>query len=268
MRPSGLLQKGSELLLKHRSLVIGLILVSLGGVVLLIHLGIILDAKKPPRPSPVPTPAIQVELNPPSPKQEVASPPDNPQRHPPSVSPRRRPQSVHPIDERSQPSQVTTGKVVPVIVERRRSAVLITRDNLAKQREDSGTPIQAEQHRTEPPRKERVTEPNDAMPFFAPPVPPEGGINALIASTPQSDMKQALAGYIRTYYPLVTLDAASIKQLNPQGKAEYDRQKAALDQELLDSISGSIAPTPGGIDSGYPQELMEMLRRGGHIEGN
>ena len=268
MRPSGLLQQCAELLLKHRTLVIGLILVSLGGVALLIHLGVILDTKKPPRPSPAPSPGIQVEINSSS-KPRVTSAPEPGVVSPPSPEPSRvysRPKAVRldnfPVGRTANSRE----KAVPVIIERRSSAVVITQVPQAKQGAGSGTPIQAEQHRTEPPRKERVIEPADAMPFFAPPVPPEGGINALIASTLQSDMKQALAGYIRTYYPLVALDAASINQLNPQGKAEYERQKAAFDKELSDVLSDSISPTPGGIDSGYPQELLDMLKKGG--EGN
>ena len=131
-----------------------------------------------------------------------------------------------------------------------------------KQGAGSGTPIQAGHDRKEP-RKAPAATTDDVIPFFAPPDAPEGGIKALIEGTAQADIKGVLQAYIRTYYPLVALDAASINQLNPQGKAEYERQKAAFDKELSDVLSDSISPTPGGIDSGYPQELLDMLRKSG-----
>ena len=268
MRRSGLLDKGSELLVKHRSLVIGLVLVSLGGVGLLVHLGIILNTKKPHRPSPAPSPAVQVKVSVPRPNPEAVSPPDSPRRPAPSkplsASSHTRPQAVHPVDVRSEPSAVETGQVVPVIVERRRSAVMIIRDNPAKPQGEHGVPsgesVQSVDNRSAP-RKDSPAEPAaESMPFFAPPAPPEGGINALIESTPQPNMKQALSAYIRTYYPLIMLDAESVKLLDAQGKAEYTRQKAALDKELVDSLRDSMVPTPGGIDSGYPKELIDTFR--------
>ena len=251
-----------EILLKYRSLVIALGLVTSLGVALLIHLKP--PAKKsPPRPSPAPPAAIEVEVNPPS-KPEVVSPSNTlpPQRN--RVSPR--PRSVGSVNTRVEPSQITTGaKVVPVIVERRSSAVVITRGNKVKQGSGNGVQTQTEKDRLEP-LKEPTAATDAAMPFFAPPAPPEGGINALIENTPAPNVKEALAGYIRTYYPLVILDAESIGLLNPQGKAEYERQKAALDKELFDSVRDLISPTPGDIPQGYPQDLIEMLREEDLIE--
>ena len=251
MRVSELLHK---LLLKHRSIVIGLALVSVGSVALLIHLGVILDTKKPPRPSPAPSPAIQVKISQPR-KPKVAAPPDNPPQQVEVAStpapsrrnpqPRRRPQAIHAVDRRSEPAQVTTGKVVPVIVERRRSVVAIVRENQPKQASKGEAQVQQARGDRSDVADDSAAAPDASMPFFAPPAPPEGGINTVIEGGAQTDVKEALAGYIRTYYPLVTLDAESISLLNPQGRAEYERQKAALDKELLDSLRDVIAPTPG-----------------------
>ena len=88
MRSSELLKKLSDLVLKHRSLVIGLAVVSSLGVALLIHLGVILDTKKPPRPSPAPSPAIEVEINSSS-EPRVTSAPEPSVVSPPSPKPSR-----------------------------------------------------------------------------------------------------------------------------------------------------------------------------------
>ena len=250
-----------EFLLKYRTLVIALGLVTSLGFGLLIHLGVILDRKKPPGPSPAPSPTIRVKRKPKPPvsKQEAAAPPETSRRNPPSPPPRRRPQAIHAVNVRSEPSQTATGKVVPIIVERRRSVVAIVRDNQPKQASTVETQVQVvgdELERVE----DRAAAPDAIMPFFAPPAPPEGGINALIEGGAQTDVKAALAAYIRTYYPLVTLDAESINLLDPQGKAEYERQKAALDKELLDSIRDTIAPTPGEVSSDLSQELIDTLK--------
>ena len=248
-----------EFLLKYRTLVIALGLVTSLGFGLLIHLGVILDRKKPPRPSPAPSPTIRVKrtTKPPVSKQEAAAPPETSRRNPPP--PRRRPEAIHAVDRGSEPAQVSTKKVVPVIVERRRSVVAIVRENQPKQASKGETQVQAVSDELE-----RVEDsdaaPDASMPFFAPPVPPEGGINALIAGGAQTDVKAALAGYIRTYYPLAVLDAESINLLDPQGKAEYDRQKAALDKEILDSIRDTIVPTPGEVSSELSQELIDTLK--------
>ena len=250
-----------EFLLKYRTLVIALGLVTSLGFGLLIHLGVILDRKKPPGPSPAPSPTIRVKRKPKPPvsKQEAAAPPETSRRNPPSPPPRRRPQAIHAVDVRSEPSQTATGKVVPIIVERRRSVVAIVRENQPKQASKGETQVQAVSDELE-----RVEDsdaaPDASMPFFAPPVPPEGGINALIAGGAQTNVKEALAGYIRTYYPLAVLDAESINLLDPQGKAEYDRQKAALDKEILDSIRDTIVPTPGEVSSELSQELIDTLK--------
>ena len=82
----------------------------------------------------------------------------------------------------------------------------------------------------------------------------------VITSSIYTNVKEALAGYIRTYYPLAVLDAESINLLDPQGKAEYDRQKAALDKEILDSLRDIIAPTPGEVSSELSQELIDTLK--------
>ena len=248
-----------EFLLKYRTLVIALGLVTSLGFGLLIHLGVILDRKKPPRPSPAPSPTIRVKrkTKPPVSKQEAAAPPETSRRNPPP--PRRRPEAIHAVDRGSEPAQVSTKKVVPVIVERRRSVVAIVRENQPKQASKGETQVQAVSDELE-----RVEDsdaaPDASMPFFAPPVPPEGGINALIAGGAQTDVKEALAGYIRTYYPLAVLDAESINLLDPQGKAEYDRQKAALDKEILDSLRDTIVPTPGEVSSELSQELIDTLK--------
>ncbi len=263
MRFSELLHK---LLLKHRSIVIGLGLVSVSSVALLVHLGVILNTKKPPRPSPAPSPAIQVKISQPR-KPEVASPAEASPRKPastleaaaPAGTSSRNPQAIHAVDRRSEPSQTGIGQVVPIIVERRRSVVAIVRENQPKQASKGETQVQAVSDELE-----RVEDsdaaPDASMPFFAPPVPPEGGINALIAGGAQTNVKEALAGYIRTYYPLAVLDAESINLLDPQGKAEYDRQKAALDKEILDSLRDIIAPTPGEVSSELSQELIDTLK--------
>ena len=102
-----------EFLLKYRTLVIALGLVTSLGFGLLIHLGVILDRKKPPGPSPAPSPTIRVKrkLKPPVSKQEAAAPPETSRRNPPSPPPRRRPQAIHAVDVRSEPSQTATGKL-------------------------------------------------------------------------------------------------------------------------------------------------------------
>ena len=253
MRFSELLHKR---LLKHRSLVIGLGLVSVGGVALLVHLGVILNTKKPPRPSPAPSPAIQVKISQPR-KPKVVSPPETSPRNPP---PRRRPQAIHAVDRRSEPAQITTGKVVPVIVERHRSVVAIVRENQPKQASKGEAQVQQARVERSDVADDSAAAPDASMPFFAPPAPPEGGINALIEGGTQTDVKEALAGYIRTYYPLVTLDAESISLLDPQGKAEYERQKAALDKEILDSLRDTIVPTPGQVSGDLSQELIDTLK--------
>jgi hypothetical protein len=250
-----------EFLVKYRTLVIALGLVTSLGFGLLIHLGVILDRKKPPGPSPAPSPTIRVKrtTKPPVSKQEAAAPPETSRRNPPPPPPPRRPQAIHAVDRRSEPSQTGIGQVVPIIVERRRSVVAIVRENQPKQASKGETQVQAVSDELE-----RVEDsdaaPDASMPFFAPPAPPEGGINALIEGGAQTDVKAALAAYIRTYYPLVTLDAESINLLDPQGKAEYDRQKAALDKEILDSIRDTIVPTPGEVSSELSQELIDTLK--------
>lgn len=264
----------SEFLLKYRSLVIALAVVtSLGVGLVVMHLKPI--NKKPPRPSPGPPPAVEVGIHR-QPKSAVVSPPDNRQPKLESASPpplpkreevSPRPRAFRTVNTPVEPAQISTGKVVPVVIKRSRSVVAITRGDKVEQRGGSGTHIQAGQNRLEPP-EDRAAAPDAVVPFFAPPAPPEGGINALIEDTPQSNMKEALVGYIRTYYPLMTLDAESIKLLNVQGKAEYARQKAALDKELSDSIRGSIFPTPGDIPNTLPQELIDTLRTEDLIENN
>ena len=246
-----------EFLLKYRTLVIALGLVTSLGFGLLIHLGVILDRKKPPGPSPAPSPTIRVKrkTKPPVSKQEAAAPPETSRRNPPSPQARRRPQAIHAVDVRSEQSQTATGNV-PIIVERRRSVVAIVRDNQPKQASKGEAQVQVVGDELD----EDSAAPAASMPFFAPPAPPEGGINALIEGGAQTDVKEALAGYIRTYYPLVTLDAESINLLDPQGKAEYERQKAAFDKELLDSLRDTIAPTPGEVSSDLSQELIDTLK--------
>ena len=263
-----------DFLLKYRSMVIALAVVTLLGVGLFMHLKSPIK-KKPPRPSPAPSAAIQVKVhrqpesavesrsNNRQPKLESVSESNNSSSPRNRVSPR--PQAFHPVETRVGPAQDATGKGVPVIVERRSSAIVIMQSAKAEQRSDSGVEIQAEVDRSAP-REAVAAESDDEMPFFAPPAPPEGGLNALIEGTPQSNMKEALVGYIRTYYPLVTLDAESIELLNVQGKAEYARQKAALDKELSDSVRGSIFPTPGDIPNTLPQELIDTLRAEDPIE--
>ena len=126
-----------ETLLKHRSLVIALAVVILLGAGLALHLKSPMK-KKPPRPSPAPSAAVQVEINPPS-KPAVVSPPHNrlPNRN--RVSPR--PQAVRSVNTRVEPAQVSTGgKMVPVIIERSRSAVVITQAPKAQQASDNGDP--------------------------------------------------------------------------------------------------------------------------------
>ena len=257
MRFSELLQK---LLLKHRSLVIGLVVVTSLGVALLIHLGVILDGKKPPRPSPAPRPATQVEINS-SLKPRATSAPEPSVVPSPPPEPSRASSRLQSVRLDEFPAERGQGPVVPVIIERRSSAVVITQAPNPKQ--GAGTPIQ-EGDAKKKPRETLPAATDDVLPFFAPPDAPEGGIKALVESTAQANIKGALQAYIRTYYPLVALDAASIKHLNPQGKAEYERQKAAFDKELSDVLRDSISPTPDGIAPGYPQELMDMLRKGGN----
>lgn len=240
----------SVLLLKHRSLVIALTLVSLVGVGLLIYLFAKLAVRKPPGP-PAPSPVSQIEVNS---SHQV-----------PPVPSRSKP--VRSADIQAEPMPISTGKVGPVIIKRRSSIVTVTQTPQIKQESDNATHIQAEHDRLEP-REETPADTNDAIPFFAPPDAPPGGISALIESATQANVKGALQAYIRTYYPLVVLDAKSINLLNRQGRAEYERQKAALDKELFDSIRGSISPTPGDIQQGYPRELIDMLRQDGFIEGN
>ena len=253
-----------EFLVKYRTLVIALGLVTSLGLGLLIHLGTKPEVKKPPIPPAAPPPAVQVEINQ-QPKSAVMSPPNHPSPNRNRVSPR--PRAVRSVNTQAEPSQNTTGKFVPVIIERRRSVVAITQVPKVKQGSNNETHIQAGDNRLEP-HEERAAETDDIMPFFAPPVPPEGGINTLIEGAAQTNIKEALTAYIRTYYPLVTLDTESINLLNPQGKAEYERQKAALDKELFDLLRGSISPTPGEVPSTFPQELIDTLRTEGLIENN
>ena len=265
-----------EFLVKYRTLVIALGLVTSLGLGLLIHLGTKPEVKKPPIPPAAPPPAVQVEINQ-QPKSAVMSPPNNPSPKLESVSPPHpppnrnrvspRPRAVRSVNTQAEPSQNSTGKFVPVIIERRRSVVAITQVPKVKQGSNNETHIQAGDNRLEP-HEERAAETDDIMPFFAPPVPPEGGINTLIEGAAQTNIKEALTAYIRTYYPLVTLDTESINLLNPQGKAEYERQKAALDKELFDLLRGSISPTPGEVPSTFPQELIDTLRTDGFIENN
>lgn len=253
-----------EFLVKYRTLVIALGLVTSLGLGLLIHLGTKPEVKKPPIPPAAPPPAVQVEINQ-QPKSAVMSPPNNPSPNRNRVSPR--PRAVRSVNTQAEPSQNSTGKFVPVIIERRRSVVAITQVPKVKQGSNNEPHIQAGDNRLEP-HEERAAETDDIMPFFAPPVPPEGGINALIEGAAQTNIKEALTAYIRIYYPLVTLDTESINLLNPQGKAEYERQKAALDKELFDLLRGSISPTPGEVPSTFPQELIDTLRTDGFIENN
>ena len=250
-----------ELLLKYRSLVIALGLVTSLGLGLLIHLGSKPAVKTPPAP---PAAVQKVEIHP-QPKQEVVSRPNDPLLQQNAVSPRLR--SVRSVNTQVEPAaQIPTGQVVPVIVERRRSAVVITQAPQAEQGSDSGTQIQARDNRRLEPRKAPAAATDGAMPFFAPPAPPDGGINALVETTSPPKIKEALSDYIRTYYPLLALDAASIDQLNEQGKTEYARQKAAFDKELSDVLGGSIYPTSGEIPNTFPEDLIETLREADPIE--
>ncbi|MDE0044210.1 MAG: hypothetical protein OXT74_19390 [Candidatus Poribacteria bacterium] len=260
MRPTDSFKKRSNLLQKHLSLVVGLAVVATLGVAMLIHQGVIFDTKKPPRPSPAPKPAIEVQINSsrkPSVTPSAPKPAPRVTSAPSSSRSSSRPQSVRldsfPAERRGQ------APVVPVIVERRRSTVVITQAPTPQQGADSGIP--AVQPRKEP-RKAPPAAADGVLPFFAPPDAPEGGIKGLIEGTSQANIQGALQAYIRTHYPLVTLDAESIRHLNPEGKAEYERQKAAFDKEISDVLRGSISPTPGEIDSGYPQELMDLLKKG------
>ena len=101
-----------EFLVKYRTLVIALGLVTSLGLGLLIHLGTKPEVKKPPIPPAAPPPAVQVEINQ-QPKSAVMSPPNNPSPNRNRVSPR--PRAVRSVNTQ-EPSQNSTGKFVPVII--------------------------------------------------------------------------------------------------------------------------------------------------------
>ena len=257
-----------DFLLKYRSMVIALAVVTSVGVGLFMHLKPPVK-KDPPRPTaPIQVrisqsrkPAVESRSNNRQPKLESVSKDQVPNWD--RVSPR--PQAIEAFDVRSEPVQTGTGQYVPIIVERRQSVVAIVRENQPQQTSRGETQVQAVNDELEGVEGSDAAS-DGAMPFFAPPVPPEGGINALIEGGAQTDVKEALAAYIRTYYPLVTLDAESISLLDSHGKAEYERQKAALDKELLGSLRDMIVPTPGEVSSDLSQELIDLLRSEDPIE--
>lgn len=101
--------------------------------------------------------------------------------------------------------------------------------------------------------------------YFNPPPPPSGGINSIFAGATEDNIAERATSYIRRYYPLVGTNPALVSH-NEKAKAEYARQKAALNKEMFDAVRESFSSTPPEMLETLSSDLLDELRKERLIE--
>ena len=100
-----------------------------------------------------------------------------------------------------------------------------------------------------------------------PPTPPERGLIALIDAAPDDatyeEFERRMTDYALTYYPLAVLEPEEVSQLDPQAKAAYDRQEAALHKEVMDMIKDDFASMSPEMLATFPADMTNLFEKEG-----
>ena len=100
-----------------------------------------------------------------------------------------------------------------------------------------------------------------------PPTPPTRGLIDLIDAVPDDatydEFERTMTDYVLTYYPLAALEPEEVSQLDPQAKAAYDRQEAALHKEVMDMIKEDFASVSPEMLATFPADMANLFEKEG-----
>ena len=100
-----------------------------------------------------------------------------------------------------------------------------------------------------------------------PPTPPTRGLIDLIDAVPDDatydEFERTMMDYVLTYYPLAALEPEEVSQLDPQAKAAYDRQEAALHKEVMDMTKEDFASVSPEMLATFPADMANLFEKEG-----